>query len=163
MKATEVAKHIINFCISKNNPINNLQLQNMLYFVDMYYLINTKKRLIDDNDFIAWAHYPIIKEVYYKYSKYALCDITTWEDFEEMLPDDMSGLIYGYIKKLSNILPSKLVEESSKENTPYDIVCNAQNKMYWEIPTYLMIDFANRMRKDINLGDKNESINVHKA
>lgn len=153
MKAAEVAKHIINFCISKNNPINHLQLQNILYFIDMYYLINTGKRLITDRNFIAWEYYPVIEEIYYKYSKYALCDLITWEDFKEMLPSDMSGLIYGYINKLSNILPSKLVKESSKENTPYYIVCNIRNRKYDEIPTYLMEYFANKIKRNINLGD----------
>ena len=147
MKPAEVAKHIINFYISKNNPISNLQLQKMLYFVDMYYLINKNKRLITDSNFVAWQYGPVIKEIYYKYSKYAANYITTWEDFEEMLPDDMSGLIYGYIKKLSNILPSKLVEESHRENTPWDIVIK-QNGMYCEIPTYLMEEFANRQRRN---------------
>ena len=127
----------------------------------MYYLINTGKRLITDSNFVAWTHYPIIKEVYYKYSKYALCDITTWEDFKEMLPSNWSGLIYGYINKLLNILPSKLVEESSKKNSPYYIVCNIQNKMYGEIPTYLMEYFANRMRMKINNDIDYQAINEY--
>ena len=46
MKAKELAKHIIDYCISINNPISNLQLQKILYFVDMFYLIHKNVRLI---------------------------------------------------------------------------------------------------------------------
>ena len=141
MKAKEVAKHIINYCIGIDNPISNLQLNKMLYFLDIYYLINKHKRLIADENFVAWKYGPVIESIYKKYSMYASNTIKKWEDFEEDFDDDFKGSLYGFIDKLSKYSPFELVERSFEKDSPCE-----RTKRDEIIPLEYLEEYANQFR-----------------
>lgn len=142
MKAINVAKHIINYCLGIENPVSNLQLQKIMYFMDIYNLIRTKKRLISDENFSAWDYGPVIENIYRKYSFYASNPINIYEETSEEFDDNMRGELYGYIDKLSNMYASYLVEKSHEKNSPWD-----KTKRYQIISPDLLEEYANRYRK----------------
>lgn len=70
MKALDLATYIINKSIDIKKPVSNLQLQKMIYFVNLYYFRLTKTFLLDGEPFEAWQHGPVVPEVYREYSTY---------------------------------------------------------------------------------------------
>ncbi|KLD99112.1 hypothetical protein AF74_00430 [Aliarcobacter butzleri L349] len=66
----DLANYIINKSIEAKRPVSNLQLQKMIYFVNLYYFNLTKTFLLDGEQFEAWQHGPVIPEVYKKYAIY---------------------------------------------------------------------------------------------
>ncbi|EAH6092207.1 DUF4065 domain-containing protein [Campylobacter coli] len=142
MKAENVAKHIINYCLSIDNPISNLQLQKILYFIDIYHLIRTNKRLIEDENFKAWDYGPVIENIYKKYSFFASNPINIYQDFTEEFDGNIRGELYGYIDKLSKMYPSVLVEKSHESDSPWD-----KTKKYETILPELLEEYASQYRK----------------
>lgn len=123
MKALDVAAHIINHCIEIGNPITNLKLQKILYFLDMTYLVNAGDRLIEDY-FEAWQYGPVIKEIYNKYSSYAASAIELKQEFQEDLPEEYKKRIINKIESLANTRAWDLVDISHEKGSPWDITYN---------------------------------------
>ncbi len=69
MNALPLAGYIVQYCIDRKTPISNLQLQKILYFVQLESLKETHFRsaLIEDPKFEAWMFGPVIREVYFMY------------------------------------------------------------------------------------------------
>ena len=62
--ALDVAKYIVDKCTSDKQPVSNLQLQKILYFLQKKYLIDEKRILFSD-EIQAWQFGPVVPEVYY--------------------------------------------------------------------------------------------------
>lgn len=67
-RAMDVADEIITLAQRENNPVSNLKLQKMMYFLNALSLILRNKPLIDDQDFEKWDYGPVIHSVYTEYS-----------------------------------------------------------------------------------------------
>lgn len=67
--AEDVARYIINFCIDSYNPISNLKLQKILYYVQAAFLLEEGKPCFKD-EIVKWKHGPVIKEVYDNYVRF---------------------------------------------------------------------------------------------
>ena len=145
MKALNVAAHIINKCIDLDMPVSNLKLQKMLYFLDMTYLVNTGKRLIDE-DFEAWQYGPVIKDVYERFSSYAATPIELKQDFSENFPSKYANEIQQKINNLARIRTSYLVDISHKEGTPWDIVYNNGMGNHRIISNTILYEYAKNIR-----------------
>lgn len=65
--ALDVADYIVERCANLGRPVSNLQLQKILYYVQLNFLRIFDKCAFDD-DIQAWRHGPVVKEVYYKYN-----------------------------------------------------------------------------------------------
>lgn len=111
MKAQDVAKYIINYCLEIEKPITNLQLQKILYFVQGEYYRHTKQFLIDD-DFYAWQYGPVIRSVYEDYCVYGGAKI--YERNNIPLNEDTKKIINPVIEKYMSKSPFQLVEESHR-------------------------------------------------
>lgn len=90
----------------------------MLYFLDIFYLIDKQKRLIDEN-FQAWQYGPVIPEVYQCYAMNAAYPINIRETIKEEFPNDYSSYLYGFIDKLARMKPWDLVSFSHRPNQPW--------------------------------------------
>ena len=64
-QATDIAKYIINKCTIEKHAISNLQLQEILYYIQKKFLEIELKAFEDD--FEVWPSGPVIPEVYYIY------------------------------------------------------------------------------------------------
>lgn len=67
--ALEIAKYIIDRCYRMGEPVTNLRLQKLLYFIQI------ESYKIDDapmfsNDIVAWQFGPVVTEVYYEYNMF---------------------------------------------------------------------------------------------
>ena len=150
MKALDVAAHVINYCIEIGNPITNLKLQKILYFLDMTYLVNTRVKLIDDEFFEAWQYGPVIRNVYDKYSSYAASPIETMQKFDEELPANYKVNILNKIARLSNTRAWDLVEISHKKGSPWDVTYNNGLGNHNIIENSLLEQHANSIREKAN-------------
>ena len=70
--AKEVAAYIINYSLKKEHRrIDNLKLQKLLYYIQAYFLCNTKSHSQCFSDTIeAWSWGPVVPNVYREYKVY---------------------------------------------------------------------------------------------
>lgn len=84
------AMKVANYLLSLSKPntqesITNLKLQKLLYYVQGFHLAITKKSLFEEN-IEAWAHGPVVPEVYRKFKEYR------YNDIKQNVEDDFSEL-----------------------------------------------------------------------
>lgn len=65
--AIDVAEYIVARCANSGRPVTNLQLQKIMYYVQLNFL-RTYDKCIFEDDILALRHGPAVKEVYYKYN-----------------------------------------------------------------------------------------------
>ncbi len=118
----EVAKFVISYCTSMGTPVNNLQLQKILYYLQVYYL--RKGNSLFDADFYAWQHGPVVPEVYYMFSGYGASNIQYVYSTE--LDQETQAAITPIIEKLRLLDPWTLVRMTHRESQPWDRVFNGK-------------------------------------
>ncbi len=72
--ALDIAKYVVTFCFRKGNPISNLQLQKILYYIQGYSFALRDEEAFGE-EILAWQYGPGIKEVYNFFSMYAAMPI----------------------------------------------------------------------------------------
>ena len=145
MKALDLAAHVINRCIDLDMPVSNLKLQQMLYFLEINFIINSGASLIDEK-FEAWQYGPVLKSVYDKYSFFAASSIKVRQETQNDLPNEHKNSIINNIDHLAKIDAWLLVEYSHKPDTPWaKIYCNGEGN-HQEIPTKLLIEYAQKIK-----------------
>lgn len=70
----DVAEYVITYSEDKDCGISNLKLQKILYLIQAYFLIQTKKPCFSE-DIEAWDFGPVILEVYRRYKRFGSTDI----------------------------------------------------------------------------------------
>lgn len=147
MKVMDLAAHVINRCIDLDKPVSNLKLQKMLYFLDINFLINFDKKLIDE-DFEAWQYGPVQKEVYDKYSFFAASSIRIRQEPENDLPEEYKNSIINNIDHLAKIDAWTLVEYSHRDNTPWSKVYRNGAGNHQKIPNELLREYAQNIKNE---------------
>lgn len=67
--AMDIAQYIINYSIMQENPVSNLKLQKLLYYIQAAFLLEKEEPCFNEN-IVNWRHGPVVPEVYKKYKKY---------------------------------------------------------------------------------------------
>ena len=70
----DLSKYIISKCIEDKCPISSLQLQRILYYIQLSFLKSNQIAFPDN--FEAWGFGPCIPCIYYDYFKNGMCPIT---------------------------------------------------------------------------------------
>lgn len=110
--ALEIAKYVITKCMKEGEPISNLQLQKILYFLQVSFLRN--QQILFDEDFEAWQFGPVIPEIYNRYYTYGGSDIRrTYNDIT--IKKDIAERIDPIIERKRKKYPWDLVEETHKK------------------------------------------------
>ena len=78
-KAKSVANYIIAYALKIGHPISNLQLQKILYYIQVHFLKNTGVPFFKD-DIEAWLIGPVIPNVYYQYAVFGPAPITIFNE-----------------------------------------------------------------------------------
>ncbi len=104
--ALDLAKYIVSKCIKENNPISNLQLQKILYYIQREFLKNGRPAFVDDIE--AWQFGPVVPIVYYYYCGYGAMAILNLSD--------------GYIVESGDALIIDRVVEEKRNLNPWDMV-----------------------------------------
>ncbi|MCQ2560203.1 MAG: DUF4065 domain-containing protein, partial [Clostridia bacterium] len=111
--AIEVAKYIVTYCTEKKQPISNLKLQEILYFIWIDYYKLTGDKLYDD-EIYAWPFGTVVPEVYYDYCCYAGLPISLKIDSQITEEDRLilSKIVDKYVtfsaRKLVNMTREKI-------------------------------------------------------
>ena len=107
--AEDVAEFIIVESKNDNNPVDNLRLQKMLFFLWVEYYKEKKMYLFDD-DIEAWKYGPVVPVVYWKYRQFVSNPIIL--DCGLKLKDDDAAFLKSKIKKLNRESTSSLIQRS---------------------------------------------------
>ncbi|CEN81423.1 phage-associated protein [[Clostridium] sordellii] len=133
----EVSQHIINHSIENGNPVTNLKLQKILYYVQAAFLTEFKEECFDD-DFEHWRHGPVIPKVYSEYKKYMDREITDKQtEYSELYLDkdvkfSMKNIIYSeeHFCEEDLRLIDEVVDSYSKME-PWDMVDKTHEEEPW--------------------------------
>lgn len=72
--ALTVANWFVAFASANDADLSNLKLQKLLYYAQGYHLAINDKPLFDD-PIQAWAHGPVVREVYHRFKIFGSSDI----------------------------------------------------------------------------------------
>lgn len=118
MQALDLAKYITTFCIEENQPISNLQLQKILYFIQKEFLMQ-KGRVAFHDDIEAWQFGPVVPNVYYQFCSYGSMPISMKYENTELESTDVA-VINSLVRDKRKLDPWKLVEETHKPGGAWD-------------------------------------------
>lgn len=137
--ALDVAEYILCYCENiLNNPITNLQLQKILYYVQGKYIAKYKEPLFD-NDMEAWSYGPVIPDVYYEYKNFVSNPITgIYSQIENLFEDDETELIKNIVNETYNMNVWELVNRTHRESPWKDNYVSGFKK---QIPMDDLIEF----------------------
>lgn len=127
--AREIACYVLKYCKKKKKPVTNLELQKLLYFIQIE-LIRESKDIILDN-FEAWRFGPVIRGVYYDYcinGPYPITDI--FEENEKFISKDIKKIIDKVIRtKIRKIKtkPWDIAKYIQREEGAWNIVYDNGN------------------------------------
>lgn len=116
----EVAKFVISYCMKMGTPVSNLQLQKILYYLQVYCV--RKGFHLFEEDIYAWQHGPVVPEAYYMFSGYGASKIQNV--YETQIAESVQANILPIIEKLRTIAPWTLVSMTHKPGMPWDKVYN---------------------------------------
>lgn len=141
VQATTLAQYIINKSIQDNKPISNLQLQKILYFLQVQYYRCFGSLLIPD-DFCAWQYGPVIPEIYYKYCGYGGFKILSKSSIDGELEEEVTSFVDKNIQPLRDLSPWDLVEKTHKRGGAWDKTYQDGVGLYQKIPKSQIIEEA---------------------
>lgn len=104
--AIDLSKYIVSKCVADGEPISNLQLQKILYYIQKVFLQRGEIAFTDDIE--AWQFGPVVPNVYYHFCGFGAMPIYIANDTFSIAATDAL-----YI--------DKIVEEKRKLN-PWDMV-----------------------------------------
>lgn len=110
-RAIDIAGYIIEYSNEKGQPVSNLKLQKLLYFVQAFFLITKGKPCFRDK-IEAWDFGPVIPEVYRAYKHYGGCSIFRVRSFPNtfsLFPQDKE-IINEVVDYFSSYSSTQLVE-----------------------------------------------------
>lgn len=79
--AIDVSNYIIEKCDELKEPITNLKLQKILYYVQAYSLVLLNGKMFRE-EIRAWPYGPVVKEVYDEFSHCAALPLSKTDNFE---------------------------------------------------------------------------------
>lgn len=72
--AIDIAKYVIKYASDTGNPITNLYLQKILYYLQVNQILSKGEVLYKD-DIVAWKYGPVVESVYYEFVAFGSCPI----------------------------------------------------------------------------------------
>lgn len=145
-KAKDIAHYIVNKCYNQEEPISNLHLQKILYFIQLTFASLYNKLLFDD-EFEAWPYGPVIRSIYIEYSQYGGSPIRRKYDTNMVFKNKGDQVFVDVgIEVLREKSPWDLVKISHAMNSPWDKIYNQEQSPKAPIPNNLILDAAKAIR-----------------
>lgn len=116
----DIARFIIDFCYSYGRPVSNLELQKILYFLQVAYMRHNNGRELISDDFCAWQYGPVIPSVYSIFSAYGGALIKNSYNASNIVAS-IADFIRPLIRTLESMGPWALVDLSHEKGSPWDI------------------------------------------
>lgn len=116
----DIADYIVERCANAGRPVTNLQLQKILYYVQLNFIRTFSKCAFED-DILALRHGPAVKEVYHKYSVWGRHEIVPRvpQAAKETFLEKDRELIDRVTDACVLLDPWELVERSHKAGGPW--------------------------------------------
>lgn len=126
-RVLDVCRYIINYSNREDYGVSNLKLQKLLYFIQVYFLMNSENHEPCFSEKIeAWDFGPVVPVAYHEYKQYGSTDIPPVESYidfdvddpwsasmaeynEDCILDEDKGLINAVITKLADFSATDLV------------------------------------------------------
>ena len=133
--AKEFANYIVAKCIDDKEYISNLQLQKILYLVQIaFYQKLDRPAFFDDIE--AWNFGPVVQNVYYKWCGVGAMPIDIAPKMT--LPSKLErAIIDPIVEKARAMKPWDLAEVVLRENGPWAKAYNAREECDVALPAYL--------------------------
>lgn len=132
----DISRYIINYSNQKGYGISNLKLQKILYFVQAYFLTNTKSHTSCFNERIeAWDFGPVVPEAYHEYKQYGSGNIPSIEWYILFDKDDIWNskkvkFDNSVIKDEDKVLIDRVVDKFA-DYSATDLVSLTHNQSPW--------------------------------
>lgn len=136
--ALTIARYIVNKCVKSGTPISNLQLQKLLYFVQMAFLKKLGKPCFND-DIQAWPFGPAVPAVYYHFCGFGAMPIWSSQKVDPVLH---SEIIDQVIDEKKQMHPWDLAAELNHKGSPWDLIFQDGEGSHKVIPLELMKNTA---------------------
>ena len=134
--AMDVAKFIITYGSNKGEPVSNLKLQKILYYLWIEYY-KAKQKYLFSEQICAWQLGPVVPEVYYEFCSFAGIPIV--RSYEIAIEKSDERIVSSFIDKYLSIPASTLVNMTHKKGFPWDIIYKEGEGIRNEIPYPLII------------------------
>lgn len=116
--AMQIAHFVIDICNKTNKPVSNLELQKILYFLQIYFLKECSGKLLYVDDIQAWSHGPVIPDIYYTFSGYGGIVIRNSYDVSD-ITKGIQDLLGPVVMQLSELGIWKLRGMSCQNNNAW--------------------------------------------
>lgn len=119
--ALDVARYVLYKCTQDDSPISNLQLQKILYYLQVYFL-KQKRYALFSEEIEAWQFGPVVRNVYYQYCGFGSLDIFEYDapstNFSEEEKEDIDRII----EEKRSRSPWELVRDTHKKGKAWDLI-----------------------------------------
>lgn len=133
--AIDLSKYIVSMCIKDSQPISNLQLQKILYYIQKDFLNRGDIAFPDDIE--AWQFGPVVPNVYYYYCGYGAMPISIKNENASINGED--AIYVDKIVKEKRILdPWRMVEETHRPDGAWAQIYKNGQGNHCVIPTELI-------------------------
>lgn len=119
--ASDIAKYVVGKCTCDNSPVTNLQLQKILYYLQVNFL-QEKQYALFREDIEAWQFGPVVRVVYRRYCGYGSSSIYESEMPETQFSNEEIELMNGVIKEKRSMKPWDLVRKTHEDGKPWDLI-----------------------------------------
>lgn len=135
---TDIARYVVSKCYRDGRPVSNLQLQKMLYFLQILFLEAFEVPLFDE-EFEAWPYGPVMPSVYRKFSMFGGSPIQmSFTGADRPIKRDHRSFLDAAIEVLRGKSPWDLVRISHADNSPWDVVYNQKGRHKGVIPNDML-------------------------
>lgn len=113
-KAESVANYVIAYGMKIGHPVSNLQLQKILYYIQVHFL---KKKGIPffKDEIEAWQFGPVIPTVYYQYATWGPAPITMFKTQKINLEQEEKKDLEQIVKEKAVLSLLEIVADTQKK------------------------------------------------
>lgn len=135
--ALELAKYVIGLCTSEGEPISNLQLQKILYYIQREFLVRGTEAFSDE--IYAWQFGPVVPKVYRQYCAFGSRNIDMRYSIEmDGYSNAEKSLINRVVRLKRQKYPWELVKETHQEGKAWSYIYKRCGKSNGVIPKELI-------------------------
>ncbi len=110
--AVDLSKYIVNKCVADGHPISNLQLQKILYYIQVEFLKQGKTAFTDQIE--AWQFGPVVPNAYYYFCGFGAMRITEqYDGAAQPLAEDIDS-IDNIVQEKSTMNPWQVVADTHR-------------------------------------------------
>lgn len=138
--AEDIARYTVDKCYRDGKPISNLQLQKMLYLLQVVFL-KVFRMLLFSEEFEAWPYGPVLRSIYIEFSEYGGSPIRESFDMKSFkIEREHAAFLDEGIEFLRRRSPWDLVRISHADGSPWDRVYNDMGDHKGTIPNKFIIE-----------------------